>query len=82
MITTRASFQILTQARDVGVFDEDTETLEFVNGLLERLRKRARETRKPAAAHSRDELTARERSIVEFIARAADRTRRSPESWE
>ena len=60
---------ILTQARDVGVFDEDTETLVFVNGLLERLRERARETRKPAVARPRDGLTARERSIVEFIAR-------------
>jgi LuxR family transcriptional regulator, maltose regulon positive regulatory protein len=60
---------ILSQARDVGVFDEDRETLKFVNGLLERLRERARETRKPAVARPRDELTARERSIVEFIAR-------------
>ena len=60
---------ILTQARDVGVFDEDTETLKFVNGLLEGLRQGARGTRKPAVARPRDELTARERSIVEFIAR-------------
>ena len=60
---------ILTQARDVGVFDEDTETLVFVNGLLERLRERARQTRKSVVARPRDELTARERSIVEFIAR-------------
>ena len=59
---------ILTQARDVGVFDEDPQTLKFVNGLLERLRKRARGTCKPTAARPRDELTARERSIVEFIA--------------
>ena len=60
---------ILSQARDVGVFDEDRGALKFVNGLLERLRKRARETGKPAVARPRDELTARERSIVEFIAR-------------
>jgi LuxR family maltose regulon positive regulatory protein len=43
--------------------------LKFVNGLLERLREHARKTRKPAVAPARDELTARERSIVEFIAR-------------
>ena len=60
---------ILTQARDAGVFDGEAQTLKFVNGLLERLRKRARGTNKPTAAHPRDELTARERSIVEFIAR-------------
>ena len=41
----------------------------FVNGLLERLRERARQTRKSVVARPRDELTARERSIVEFIAR-------------
>jgi LuxR family maltose regulon positive regulatory protein len=60
---------ILSQARDVGVFDEDRGTLKFVNGLLERLRERAHETCKPAVARRRNELTARERSIVEFIAR-------------
>jgi len=60
---------VLTQARDVGVFAEDAQTLAFVDGLLERLRKRARGTSKFTAAHSRDELTARERSIIEFIAK-------------
>jgi LuxR family maltose regulon positive regulatory protein len=59
---------VLTQARDVGVFDGEAQTLKFVNGMLERLRKRARGTYKPTAANPRDELTARERSIVEFIA--------------
>ena len=60
---------ILLQARDIGVFDEDGEVLKFVNALLERLRERARETRKPAVARARDELTARERTIIESIAR-------------
>jgi LuxR family maltose regulon positive regulatory protein len=60
---------ILLQARDAGVFDEDGDALKFVNGLLEQLRERLRATSKPTAARPRDELTARERSIVEFIAR-------------
>jgi LuxR family maltose regulon positive regulatory protein len=60
---------ILSQAVDAGMFDEDREAFKFVNGLLERLRECARETRKPAVAQPRDELTARERSIIEFIAR-------------
>ena len=60
---------ILSQARDVGTFDEDIGSLKFVNGLLGQLRERAREKRNPAAAPARDELTVRERSIVEFIAR-------------
>ena len=60
---------ILSQARDAGTFDEDIGSLKFVNGLLEQLRETAREKRKPAAAPARDELTVRERSIVEFIAR-------------
>ena len=38
----------------------------FVTGLLQRLRERAREMRKPVVARSRDELTARERSMVGF----------------
>ena len=59
---------ILTQARDVGAFDGDPQTLKFLNDLLERLQKRARGTCKPTAARPRDDLTARERSIVEFIA--------------
>ena len=58
---------ILTQARDVGVFDGEPQTLKFVNGVLERLRKRALETYKPTLTHPRDELTVRECSIVEFI---------------
>jgi len=57
------------EARDAGTFDEDIGSLKFVNGLLEQLREMARERRKPAAAPARDELTVRERSIVEFIAR-------------
>ena len=60
---------ILLQARDHGVFDEHGGALRFVNGLLEQLRERAREKKKPAASRPRDDLTARERSIVEFIAR-------------
>jgi LuxR family maltose regulon positive regulatory protein len=60
---------ILLQARDAGVFDEDGDALKFVNGLLEQLRERLHATRKPVAARPRDELTARERSVVEFIAR-------------
>ena len=60
---------ILSQARDAGTFDEDIGSLKFVNGLLEQLREMARERRKPAAAPAGDELTVRERSIVEFITR-------------
>lgn len=60
---------ILLQARDAGVFDDDGDALRFVNGLLEQLRERLRSTNKPAVTRPRDELTARERSIVEFIAR-------------
>lgn len=60
---------ILLQARDAGVFDEDGDALKFVNGLLEQLRERLHATRKPVVARPRDELTARERSVVEFIAR-------------
>ena len=48
-----------------GVFDGDPQTLKFVNGLLERLR--TLETYKPTFTPPRDELTARECSIVEFI---------------
>jgi len=58
---------ILLQARDAGVFDDDGDALRFVNGLLEQLRERLRSTNK--VTRPRDELTARERSIVEFIAR-------------
>jgi LuxR family transcriptional regulator, maltose regulon positive regulatory protein len=58
---------ILLQAKEAGVFNEDRETLKFVNGLLNRLQERARETHQPGA-RPRDELTGRERSIVEFIA--------------
>jgi LuxR family maltose regulon positive regulatory protein len=60
---------ILLQARDAGVFDDHTDALRFVNGLLEQLRERARATRKPVNMRTRDELTARETSIIEFIAR-------------
>ena len=60
---------ILLQARDAGVFDGEGEALRFVNGLLDQLRERAREKKKPSATRARDDLTSRERSIVEFIAR-------------
>jgi LuxR family maltose regulon positive regulatory protein len=60
---------ILLQARDQGVFDEHGGALKLVNGLLDQLRERAREKKKPATSRPRDDLTARERSIVEFIAR-------------
>ena len=60
---------ILLQARDAGVFDDEGEALRFVNGLLDQLRERAREKKKPSVTRTRDELTSRERSIVEFIAR-------------
>jgi LuxR family maltose regulon positive regulatory protein len=60
---------ILQQARDAGVFDDSGDALRFVNGLLEQLRERLRSTRKPSTTRPRDELTARERSIIEFIAR-------------
>jgi LuxR family maltose regulon positive regulatory protein len=60
---------VLLRARDAGVFDDDAAVVKFVNGLLEQLRERMQEARKTATTRSRDELTARERSIVEFIAR-------------
>jgi LuxR family maltose regulon positive regulatory protein len=60
---------ILLQARNAGVFDEEIEALRFVNGLLERLRDRTREKKKQAPGRPREELSAREISIVEFIAR-------------
>ena len=60
---------ILLQARDAGVFDDEGEALRFVNGLLDQLRERAREKKKPSVTRARDELTSRERSIIEFIAR-------------
>ena len=60
---------ILLEARDAGVFDSEGDALRFVNGLLDQLRERAREKKKPSMTRARDELTSRERSIVEFIAR-------------
>jgi len=60
---------ILLQARDAGVFDDHGSALKFVNRLLEQLRERTRSSSKPVAERSREELTARERSIVEFIAK-------------
>ena len=68
-ITTGASFRSCRRRETSACSTKTEEALKFVNGLLERLRERARETRKPAVARPRDELTARERSIVEFIAR-------------
>jgi len=60
---------VLLQARDAGVFDDDGAVLRFVNALLEQLRDRFQEKRKAATRRSRDELTAREQSIVEYVAR-------------
>jgi LuxR family maltose regulon positive regulatory protein len=60
---------ILTQARDAGVFDADRGTLKFANELLAQLRDSSRSARKPAASRSREELTERERAIVESVAR-------------
>jgi LuxR family maltose regulon positive regulatory protein len=59
---------ILLKARDAGTFDGDPAAQRLVDRLLEQLRDRLA-TRKPALARPPDELTARERSIVEFIAR-------------
>ncbi len=45
---------ILLEARDAGVFDGEGDALRFVNGLLDQLRERAREKKKPSAdAHPR-----------------------------
>ncbi|MBZ0211340.1 MAG: LuxR C-terminal-related transcriptional regulator [Hyphomicrobium sp.] len=60
---------ILLKARDAAVFDGDDLAIRFVNGLLLQLRERLQAMRKSAAARPPDELTARERTIVEFIAR-------------
>jgi len=60
---------ILLKARDAGVFDANADAVKFVNKLLEQLRERTRSASRPAAERSREELTARERSIVEFIAK-------------
>ena len=60
---------ILAHARDRGVFAGDGETQRFVTELLARLGERHAGTRKLAPARSRDDLTERERSIVEWIAR-------------
>jgi LuxR family maltose regulon positive regulatory protein len=59
---------ILLRARDAGAFDAHPAALRLVDRLLDQLRDRVA-TRKPALARPPDDLTARERSIVEFIAR-------------
>lgn len=60
---------ILSKARDAGVFNDNAGCLKFVNRLLDQLRERTRSASKPSAERSREELTARERTIVEFIAK-------------
>ena len=61
---------ILLQARDAGVFDEDGGCAEVRQRIARAVaRALACDKSKPTAARPRDELTARERSIVEFIAR-------------
>jgi LuxR family maltose regulon positive regulatory protein len=62
----RRIIPILSEARNAGVFDDDAEALKFANGLLKQMREPS--TPKPAAARSREELTERERAIVERIA--------------
>lgn len=60
---------MLLNARDAGAFDADAGAKSLVERLLAQLRERLA-TRKPSAqARPPDELTARERSIIEFIAR-------------
>lgn len=60
---------ILLKARDAGAFDADTAAKALVDRLLAQLRERLA-TRKPSAlARPPDELTTRERAIIEFIAR-------------
>jgi LuxR family maltose regulon positive regulatory protein len=60
---------ILLRARDAGAFDADAPAKSLVDRLVAQLRDRLA-TRKPSAlARPPDELTARERSIIEFIAR-------------
>ena len=58
---------ILTHAHKTGTFGGDPKTAKFVTDLLTGLRERAPGTRK-SLPRARDELTERERSIVEFIA--------------
>ena len=60
---------ILLQARDAGVFDDHRDALQFVNRLLDQLRERPRLSSRSVAERSREELTARERAIIEFIAK-------------
>jgi LuxR family maltose regulon positive regulatory protein len=60
---------ILLQARDAGVFDHRQDALRFVNKLLDQLRERPRPSSRSVAERSREELTVRERAIIEFIAK-------------
>ena len=59
---------ILTRAHKVGIFRGEAKADRFVSDLLARLREHRSATRKSTHSRSRDELTERERSIVEFIA--------------
>ena len=71
---------ILSQAREAGVFDGQTGTPCGSSTTCSRNCARTRgRARKPAATRAREELTERERAIVEFIARGQP-TRRSPGS--
>jgi LuxR family maltose regulon positive regulatory protein len=65
----RRILPILLQARDAGVFDDHQDALQFVNRLLDQLRERPRPSSRSVAERSREELTARERAIIEFIAK-------------
>jgi LuxR family maltose regulon positive regulatory protein len=60
---------ILLKARNAGVFDDVSEALHFVDQLLDQLRERAREKKRLTSGRTREELTTRERAIIEFIAR-------------
>jgi LuxR family maltose regulon positive regulatory protein len=60
---------ILLKARDAGAFDADLAARSLVDRLLAQLRERLATCKPSAQARPPDELTARERSIIEFIAR-------------
>ncbi|MEI9901504.1 MAG: LuxR C-terminal-related transcriptional regulator [Hyphomicrobium sp.] len=60
---------MLLKARDAGAFDADPAATSLVDRLLAQLRDRLAKRKPSAQARPPDELTARERSIVEFIAR-------------
>lgn len=60
---------MLLKARDAGAFDADQAAKSLVDRLLAQLRERLAARKPSALARPPDELTARERSIIEFIAR-------------